>query len=235
MGTGLPLLLCCSLGLFPATFIGRQIEKANKEESNEAVAQRSVNSMFLEGVLFESGKSEIYTAALEFSKVDLTKRGDIKSGYVIEYLYPDRKSIKATCFVQQGFAWAPRNRTDLAHSWYARVPTNRQGIGYRIIRAGKVVSEHRFTTPTKPIQIECDETPQQTLTWRIQTSNAEIAVSYDQGKSWQVTPAMRVPAGTIGFSSTQLRPNPHPWVFLQGSSNGVIYTKLHVFGLLHPS
>ena len=235
MGTCLPLILCCSLSLYPENCFGGQTVQASNTESNEIVALRSVQSMFLEGVLFESGKSDVYSAVFEFSNEGVPQVNDPQPGYVLEYLYPSGESIKTTCLVQGGLAWAPRNDKDVAHSWCARVPSNRQGIGYRILKGGQVVSEHRFTTPTNSIQIDCDETPKQDFTWHVHANMAEIAISYDHGKSWQATPAMRSAAGTVSLPSSQLQLNPHPWILLQGSANGVIYTKLHVFGLLRPS
>ena len=234
MGTYLPLLFCCSLSLHSAHPFGGQVVQASNTEANETIALRTVQSMFLEGVLFESGKSEIYSAVFEFSNEGALRVNDSQPGYVIEYLYSSGESIRTTCLVQRGLAWAPRNDNDVAHSWYARVPSNRQGIGYRILLGGRVVSEQRFTTPTNSIQFDCDETPKQSFTWRVHANMAEIAISYDHGKLWQVTPAMRSAAGTIYLSPSQLQANPHPWILLQGSANGVIYTKLHVFGLLRP-
>ncbi|WP_243384103.1 hypothetical protein [Geothrix alkalitolerans] len=235
MGSCLPLLFCCSLSLHPAFLLIGQEVQTGRAQSDESLALGTAHSISLEGVLYESGKSEIYSATFEFSTDGIRQLNDSQPGYVLEYLYSTGESIKTTCQVRRSLAWTPRNDKDIAHSWYALVPSNRQGIGYRILRGSQVISEQRFTAPNTSIQFDCDETPPQGFTWRVHANIAEIAISFDRGKSWQVTPAMRSSAGTISLPLSQLQANPHPWILLQGSANGVIYTKFHVFGFLRPS
>ncbi len=235
MGSCLPLLLSCALSLQAASPFGDQAVQGGSTEVDETLALRSAHSIVLEGVLFESGQGEIYSATFEFSNEDIRQVNDSQPGYVLEYLYSTGESVKTACLVKHGLAWAPRNDSDVAHSWCARVPSTRQGVGYRILRAGRVISEQRFVAPTKPIQFDCEETPNQGFTWRVHANIAEIAISYDRGKTWQVNPTMRSTAGTIFLPQSKLQANPHPWILLQASTNGVVYTKFHVFGSLRPS
>jgi hypothetical protein len=229
-----PILLCSLLCSLPVDGVNDRVHQAPALESDLAVALSSTRSIFLEGVLFDSGKNDLYSAELEFSNEGPIRGKNFLPGYVIEYLYPAGKSITVPCFVESGLAWAPRNDNDDAHSWYARVPSNQQGIGFRILKNGRIISERQFTLAPNPVEFDCREMPNQAFTWQVHANRASIALSYDHGQSWQISPTMRNPAGTLTLSPSQLKVNPHPWIFLQGFSNGVIITKLHVFGLSHP-
>jgi len=228
------IFLCCCLCFHADCSATVQIPQVQASEADLAVARNSTRSIFLEGVLFDTGKSEIYSAVLEFSNEEPIRGKDLLPGYALEYLYATGKSIRVPCFVQRGLAWSPRNDRDNAHSWCARVPSNQQGTGFRILNNGHVISECQFTAPPSSIEFDCREAPNQTFTWQVGADQASIALSYDFGQSWQASPTMRVPAGTISLSPSQLKANPHPWIFLQGFAKGVIFTKLHVFGLEHP-